>query len=294
VALAVAANLGRTLFLVWNAASHGLESVERWHDYAGLIILGAVFAGLWFLAWLLSRHALPNPSGVASGSPVAPLPRMLPSWTLAGLTVWLAVTEAGTELWYRAHERHSKPSVEWSFHWPAENAAFRDVKITDKARAILRCDEGRGGAWKDEARNFWLAFFLQWKSGRNSAQLATGHTPDICMPATGQRLVRGLEPSVIRVGGVELPFRRYEFAAEGRPLFVFHCIWESAVGAPTNSLRDDWTAASRLESVRAGRRHLGQQVLQIAVSGPLTMEEAEAALARELERRIKFNGNVGE
>jgi exosortase len=289
VLLAVVANFGRTLFLVWNAARHGLESVERWHDSAGLIILGAVFAGQWLLArWL-------RPSGTSAEAVSACRPGValsLPAWTLAGLTMWLAATELGTEVWYRVHERKLKLSTEWFLQWPTDRGGFREIKITDKARAILRCDEGRGGAWKDEARNFWLVFFLEWKAGRNSAQLAKGHTPDICMPATGQRLVRELDVRTFTVRGVTLPFRRYEFTSDGRPLYVFHCIWERATGDESGSLREDWSAGSRLESVRAGRRHLGQQVLQIAVSGPKSTEAADAALACELERILRLDGNT--
>jgi exosortase len=55
MALALVANLCRTFFLVWNAARHGIQSVDRWHDTAGLVIVGAVFAGLWLLAVRLRR-----------------------------------------------------------------------------------------------------------------------------------------------------------------------------------------------------------------------------------------------
>jgi hypothetical protein len=121
------------------------------------------------------------------------------------------------------------------------------VPLTEKARAILRCDAGRGAAWKDEEQNYWLGFFLEWKPGRNSAQLAKGHTPDICMPATGRKLVRELGKQSVSVHGLDLSFRRYEFSAEGRPLFVFYCNWESASSPEWVSLREDWTAASRFE-----------------------------------------------
>jgi hypothetical protein len=206
---------------------------------------------------------------------------------LGSLTVWFLVVAVGTEAWYRAHERNLVPAPAWWVQWPTESSAFRDVPLTEKARAILRCDAGRGAAWKDQERNLWLGFFLKWKPGRNSAQLAKGHTPDICMPATGQKLVRDLGVRSLSLPGLDLSFRRYEFTSQSRPVFVFYCDWESATAPQHVSLREDWTAASRLESVRSGKRHLGQQVLQLAVEGPANLERAEASLARELERIVR-------
>ena len=288
MALALVTNLCRTFFLVWSAAQHGIKSVDQWHDTAGLVIVGVVFAGLWLLAWRLRGRAGGNE---LRGDSKQTAPRLPSRWVLAGLTGWLVLVAGGTEAWYRAHERDLVPAPPWSVQWPTGSPAFRDVPLTEKARAILRCDAARGAAWRDEARNLWLGFFLEWKPGRNSAQLAKGHTPDICMPAAGQRLVRELGLRNISVRGLELSFRRYEFTSPGRPLFVFYCNWESARSPRHASLREDWTATSRLESVRFGKRHLGQQVLQLAVEGPRNVQDAEAALARELEWILRAGEN---
>lgn len=289
--LALVTNLGRTLFLVWGASQHGLESVDQWHDTAGLVIVGVVFGGLWLLAWRLRPRAETNEP---CGKPRQTAPRWPSRWVLTGLTGWLAFVAGATEAWYRAHERDLVPAARWSVDWPKGSPDFREVPLTEKARAILRCDTGRGAAWRGEARNVWLGFFLEWKAGRNSAQLAKGHTPDICMPATGLRLVGEPVLRSISARGLELPFRRYEFASPSRPVFVFYCNWESAASPRRASLREDWTPASRIESVRFGKRHLGQQVLQLAVEGPANAPDAEAALGRELERILRLTDGNGE
>ena len=50
----------------------------------------------------------------------------------------------------------------------------------------------------------------------------------------------------------------------------------------------DLTVAKRLEAVRAGRRNAGQQVIEVVVSNVPGPAEAEAAVARFLEKSIQL------
>ena len=55
LAIALLANFGRALFLVWIAASQDLAAVEKWHDIAGFAIVGAVFVGTIAIASALAK-----------------------------------------------------------------------------------------------------------------------------------------------------------------------------------------------------------------------------------------------
>ncbi len=56
IAIAFLANCARAFFLVWIAASRGVNDLERWHDIAGYAIVGLVFFGcLGLTAWLAGR-----------------------------------------------------------------------------------------------------------------------------------------------------------------------------------------------------------------------------------------------
>ena len=55
LAIALLANFGRALFLVWIAATQDLAAVEKWHDIAGFAIVGAVFVGTIAIATALAR-----------------------------------------------------------------------------------------------------------------------------------------------------------------------------------------------------------------------------------------------
>ncbi len=280
--LALPANVSRTFFLVWVATRHGFEALHRAHDGAGVVVISMVLPLLWGVAWWLRRGWRPVPVVASAGTPAGTNPRWL-GWRPALLFLWFAVVaEAGTEGWYRRHETAALPSARWTVAWPTNQAGFGEIEIGDTARAMLRCDTGRGVSWSDARANQWRMFFLRWEPGKNSAQLAKGHTPDICLPGTGHQLRAEHERVRMHVHGVELPFRHYEFGSGSRTLFVFYCLWEDRPSAHADDPHEDGTQASRLSAVRAGRRHLGQQVLEIAVEGPVTREESIAALREML------------
>jgi exosortase len=279
-------NLGRTTFLVWSAAHDGITKIEARHDTAGLVASVVLFAVLWFLArrWAKLAKTPTEPSGLD-----------FRRWPLAlsiGLLVLAVGVEAVTEAWYRAHEADFVATPHWSVNWPTNRTAYRPVKISETAQSMLRCDATEGAAWRDEDDNQWLVFFLRWGSGKNSAQLAKSHTPDVCMPATGNKLVAELPVQNFVVRGLQFPFKHYIFSDQGRQLHIFHCLWEDRVSKRALDLRENWTAASRLRAARYGKRHLGQQSLEVGVSGPTSAEEAQAALRRELDRLLRVPSQV--
>ena len=55
IAIALAANFCRAVFLVWIAATRNISEVSRWHELAGYAIVGLVFVGTLILASLLGR-----------------------------------------------------------------------------------------------------------------------------------------------------------------------------------------------------------------------------------------------
>src|SRR5207247_3032382 len=68
IAIALAANLCRAIFLVWIAATRNISEVSRWHNLAGYAIVGLVFIGTLLLAALLGRKR-PSDPGVAAVPP---------------------------------------------------------------------------------------------------------------------------------------------------------------------------------------------------------------------------------
>ncbi|MBC8002283.1 MAG: exosortase/archaeosortase family protein [Opitutaceae bacterium] len=267
------ANLTRTTFLVWAAANRGLKQMEAWHDTAGLLVMAIVLSGMFALAWWMKPRATRVSVGASVDSPVGTL---LPRWVGIAVLAWLAVVAVTTEIWYRVHESNLVDNPRWSVAWPVQNPQFKKTVIPEKSLAILRCSNSDAAAWEDEEGNQWSAFVLRWNPGKNSAQLAKGHRPDICFPATGARLADDFGLIAVESDGVAMTFRHQTFESGPRLLHVFHCLWSDRVSSREKPLLEDGSQGSRIDAVMAGERNLGQQVFEVVVQGP---DSSDAAVA---------------
>jgi exosortase/archaeosortase family protein len=290
LAIVLVANLARTTFLVWAAASRGLKQMEAWHDLAGNLVMFIVLPGLILLAHLMKPGGRKRPPESAS-APFA-LPR-IPGWVGFGALAWLVATVASSEIWYRAHEAHLVSNIRWSVAWPNQSSQFRPAAVPENSLAILRCSDSQAASWQDEDGNRWSGFFLHWAPGKNSAQLAKGHRPDICFPAAGAHLVSDLGYVTLPAAGIELRFRHQVFENDAGPFHVFYCLWSDRMPSEKESLWEDGSQGSRLRAVLAGRRNLGQRVLELVIQGPQSSDEALTLLRAEgpgLIRREPLGG----
>jgi exosortase len=311
-AIALLANFVRAVFLVRIAATETLSEVGRWHDIAGYSIVALVFLATLALARLLGktedrrltsdvRHqtsVLRNPWSPI-GSPY-----------LAAAICWLLLVEIGTASWYRLHEHNLVIGPQWSVQWPEQAANFRKLKIEEEIRAVLRFDEARAASWTIDSPTIssdtisCLFYVFRWSSGKNSALLANLHRPDVCLPASGWAQVAddGVRNYPVN-GSFELPFRHFEFqrSFEGSPAqtaHAFYCLSEDRASEASKTdhgtnlpgmfgSRSEWTRAERFRAVLEGRRHLGQQVIEVIFvnTEPLSASDAEAHL-RDLVRDV--------
>jgi len=309
VAIALLANFIRAVFLVRIAAAENLSGVDRWHGVAGYSIIALVFLATLGFACFLGRKKAPVVAGVPPAESrlqqPAWLPLQLPVPYLAAVICWLLCVEIGTASWYRLHERNYIRGTRWSMRWPEQAANFRQLKIDEEIRAVLRFDEGQAAAWsvpsalKGPRSDAILCslFAFRWNPGRNSALLANLHRPDVCLPASGwQQMADHSVRNYPVSGSFELPFRHFEFqrsfeGAAPQIAHAFYCLSEDrAASASTSPIgtnspdmfgsRSEWTRTERLGTVLEGRRHLGQQVIEAIFisSEPFSAAEAESHL----------------
>lgn len=300
-ALSFLFNLARMSLLVWVAADKGINAIASWHDPAGVTILVGCFFGLWWMGVALKGARLkakgemkkreaedgkPESRGRKTENSLSILnPQSSTVRKLAvALTLWIVLTEVSVEGWYRWHEARVPRAAQWTIGWPTNNPTFKETPLAARTRQILRYDEGRSAGWS-EGDLTWQAVFLRWKPGRTAIHLAENHTPNICMTAAGYKLDLIASQEWIEVDGVRLPFSVNQVGNGTPPFYVFYCLWDdraSVQGFQTMGL----SYGNRLTPVFAGLRNPGQRSLEIALSGPASAGEAEAALRAELGRLL--------
>ncbi len=304
-------NVGRTFLLTRVAAAKGVGAVAAWHDPAGVTILVGCFLCLWLIARALQKAENRKQKaeiGVASTPSskldvqcskfdVSPASSHLPSsiFHLPSLSVallaWLLVVEAGTEIWYRSHERAAVGGMEWSLHRPAQGSSYQEIAMPPSIRGQFNADEGMHLRWEDDGGKSWQAYYFRWFPAhslkkRVAILLAKTHGPEKCLPRAGMKLQAYLGIITVPLTGMELAMQHYVFNTEGTPLHVFYGIYEDPTGSTLLSNRRQ-NARSRVAAALAGSRNYGQRFLEVAVFGCEKPEDARARLARELGKLIK-------
>ena len=204
------------------------------------------------------------------------------------LFVWLLLVEGGTVFWYRSQESRLPRAASWSVELPRDNATFRESPLSEAAKGLLRPDEVISASWTETGNLQWRVIYLRWNPGRVAGYLAALHTPQICMPGAGFTLKASSPVKLFASQGVQLPFRGYTFEKDGFPIHVFYCRWEDRPHKET-SVGEDPSRLALLRSVWTGRITGGQRVLEVAIRGAADQQEAEGALARELDKIIISN-----
>lgn len=231
--------------------------------------------------------------------------------------VWLVAVEVGSISWYRAHERNLVASIRWTVHWPESAPDFHPLNLDEEVRRTLRFDEGEAASWNcpavepvetvdhvTSAPITCFAYFFRWKPGRNSALLGNLHRPDVCLPAIGWEQVadNGVRQYSVTASFI-LPFRHFEFRHGTKQdpaqqvAHAFYCLWEDRAPAGTvvasslpqmTTSPSTWTRGERLRAVLEGRRHLGQQVMEVILRtrGLIDQNEAQASFAALLPKLI--------
>lgn len=289
-------NVCRTLLLTWQANAHGLSAIDKWHDPAGLTIAIACFAVLWLLAVLIKRKWPQEGQGPQDNGPqtsdirlqtsdVRPSRSALRIYLIA-VGLWALLCIAATEIWYRAHEIKDVGVFHWSVALPETKPGFEKIELPPRSLKLLAFDLGATGKWSDDEGGDWTLYFFRWNPRSVQSVIQSRmHRPEVCLPASGLRQISESKMDIFDAGNLKLPFRSYIYEAEGRTLFVFFCQWED--GAETQAGLATSKQTGRLQSVLTGRRLVGQQTLELILTGYDSLEKAEAAVRRRLPELIR-------
>ncbi len=294
VGVAVVLNWCRTAILVGIAAHSSPAAMERWHDPTGVAVLLGAFVLCWWIAARVARRQNVEPRSALA----APLSltgkerailtgaRSLKLGTIVIAASLLSVV--GSELWFRAHEKVWPREEGFKFLMPVKELGFRGLAISPDVKTQLLYDHGESARWSNSDGTKWQLFHFRWEPGqtlkdRVRVHLAKSHRPEICLPASGRRLDREFEPTLVKIAGINFLFRTYRFKANDNAVYVFYAVREDGTpdGAAGN-MRE--SHRRRLEAAWNGSRGLGQRVIEVAISSSPSFEKAKEAFALEMPK----------
>ena len=302
VALVVtlAGNTLRMTLLSFVATTMGFSAEKSWHDPAGVVLLVGSIIAIGVAGSFMGRKK--NSRSVTESGRPSRLPASgedsrrdaCSTPLLWASSVALIISWAGTEAWYRSHERAGERPVEWSLARQSVSGKARDLRVPDRTLDILRFPEGFSESWMDESGLRWQAYYFRWMPGKVGAQVTYTHTPTVCLAATGMVLEQTYPPVLYEKGGLRMSIDAYRFRDKGQPLFVFHAISEDFSKAIDEAPSGGASVRGRFDAVRDGRRNRGQRLLELAAWNAGSYEEAERGLRAVLDENIRLAGPSGQ
>ncbi|MBI3886495.1 MAG: exosortase/archaeosortase family protein [Opitutae bacterium] len=284
LALALAFNLGRTLFLTWQAARHGLGAVERWHDPAGHTALVATLGALCLLA--LHQSKRPRPLPPEHLEPLPPPATTHPAAWAAALLAGALLLESGAQWWFRGGLQATAPRAAWQVALPERLPTYVAHRFTPNEEATLFSTDLRGGQLTGDDGAPRAAYRIGWQTGQSARFVPFNHNPAVCFPSAGCELVADFGPVAVPLGRFALPFRSYLFRRGGERFHVFYLVWDNDANQPLRAedptqgslswLRQAW------DEVRLRRLNLNAQMFIYAVYGDAESAEVLAAFPSEI------------
>ena len=204
---------------------------------------------------------------------------------LLGLGCWALICIGATDAWYRFRDRDGEMAPRWSAVLPTNNPSFKKIELPPRSVRLLRHDSGATGSWAEDDGSEWSASYLRWNStSATSIFRARQHRPDVCLPAAGLSLVQDAGLERVQARHFVLPFRKYVYQSAGKRIYVFFCQWEDR--AKRQSGLADTEQGGRIKAAWDGHRTLGQQSLELILTGYGSLADAEQAVRKKLPALI--------
>jgi len=283
--VAVLFNLARTFLLSWIAASHGADTMERWHDTAGYLVFGFSFATVLLGAWLARPRQFIAKAAIADD---ASRPGWLPAGACLALLIILVGAWPACAAWYAARNPDLSTLHRWKLDLASAAPGAKPATPPKGLDQILFYHDGIFSSWTDSDGLVWQLFNFSWNSAR-AAQLGGVHSPESCLPAVGWSQTKQGPNLVWQNGPVKIIFNTYEFTAyefgdKPRSVFVFYGQWDPA-GYPYYE-KTGRERADRLLDAWTGDTKQGKQLLEIAIMRAPSLEDATALVHHFLDRGI--------
>lgn len=270
IAAALLGNFGRVLYLSLQATA-GAGAVERSHDAAGWLSMGASLLITGCLACHWNGYRFPEPRSAVPAVTLAPgaNPAISRRWKWAAfVAALLLLNEAATRTWFLLGARAVAALPQWTAVLPEEHWSFRSSSLPEVAREILQPDVFRAGSWRGDNATRVSVYYIEWNRGQLARSLPFLHNPTVCLPLAGCELVSTLGVVGVAWSGGEIPFHTYKFRQSGEEILVAFTIWDPSRGRPLVrqdflSWADWWRA--QWSEVREARQHQPAQLFTVTL-----------------------------
>jgi len=280
------ANVIRTVVLSSIGFSQGMGALDRYHDAAGFVVLILSLSTTLTIAFKLRSARTPPPApATTSGAPALPLKLSV------ALLIWFFIAEISVESWYRLHEAKWQGWT-WSVQWPQKREDFHFLEIPKRSLRLLMCDESQAAKWKEPDGTEWSLYSIRWNPGNAAAEAAKVHRPDVCLNAEGAIMERDMGVHLVSVNGMQIPFHSYAFRLGEKTLHVFFCLYEERPGGAPAAPDPQFEAVDMFQRALKGQRHIGQQSMELALSGYHSDTGAREAFKTRLGELMQVRKNA--
>ncbi len=197
----------------------------------------------------------------------------------------ILAAEAGVQLW-----RHYdlKASTDPVFFWKDAELVTRSDPTFGRALDVYRADRGMEAFRNLPAGARLQTFYIEWDGVEAGPFIdVSGHETDYCNVAAGFTLLEADVPRIFEIPG-RPPFEFYYTRLadpSGKIVHAYKMPWIQGIGAW--QINSAYNRSLRLQ--RSFLRHRGAaRVIQFAVSGVASEEEAWAIVQRELQDRLEW------
>jgi len=278
---ALLGNILRSSFLSILASRQGMTAVPEWHDSAGFMVLLMTFATVFVLAYLwrakVNEQSIVHKSGglvSAAGTASTQL--------LAFVISLLILPLIATEAWFRLHDLPSRSFWGWTIDQRGRKPGVVQVSVPPATLRMLFHPDGFSEKWVGAQGEMGQVFVFQWPAGRTALQSVQMHSPEVCLSSMGMHLEKRLCDFDIGNTANGLKLHAWLFSQQGRPVYVFHSIFEQDEGPAGSTSATDQPPLSRFENLRLGKRNRGQRMVEVAFWNLQSENEARAALSQYL------------
>ena len=289
LALAVVANLVRTVSLGVLADRGGEVVFESYHDLIGTLSQIVAVALCWVILLRFlhrsstrrDRSRRADHSGAIRLKPPVSLASLarVPGWAFCVVAGYFLFAEVARTAWFDLRNVRVAP-IEWSFRPPEANngvRGLRKVALPPEWKHELAADASYSAEWDGAMGNKRALHYFRWRQGNPDSLFIDGHKPEVCLAGAGFEVVGTSRAVEFVVNGVALQMESYRFTRGATSIVIYHGIWDE--GTYTQDLSASRSAGAlrtvRLERAWRGERIPGRRILEVGFWDADTIEETE-------------------